>query len=135
MSYRKYGTLMASFGAVVLMLAADNAFARSGTAPRGAFAQMHPGFRHHHNRVPGTFFPGGGFYYGGPSGEVIADVPQPVSSDVNYTYKYDVPWDWAHRYPPAVVPSDRPYISSCSTESVTVPGRSGDRTVNVTRCY
>jgi hypothetical protein len=46
-----------------------------------------------------------------------------------------VPWDWAHRYPPNVAPSAKPYVSSCPTESVTVPGRGGDHTVNITRCY
>ena len=60
----------------------------------------------------------------------------PASNDVHYTYKYDVPWDWAHRYPPNVVPSDRPYVSSCPTEIVKVPDNNGqEQTVNITRCY
>jgi hypothetical protein len=55
---------------------------------------------------------------------------------MHYTYTYDVPWDWAHRFPPAVAPSDRPYVSSCPAESVTVTGRGGkEQTVNVIRCY
>jgi hypothetical protein len=61
----------------------------------------------------------------------------PFSTDVNYTYttKQDVPWDWAHRFPPMVAPSNRPYVPGCSSEPVTVPGSSGDHTVNVIRCY
>ena len=66
---------------------------------------------------------------------IIYAYPAPASNDVRYPYTQDVPWDWAHRYPPAVVPSDRPYVSSCPTESVTVPGRDGDRTINIIRCY
>ena len=61
--------------------------------------------------------------------------PPPQSGDVHYTTTYDVPWDWAHRFPPAVAPSDRPYVPSCPTETVTVPGRNGQQTVNVTRCF
>jgi len=58
------------------------------------------------------------------------------SPATRYTYTYDVPWDWTHRFPPNVVPSDRPYVPSCPTEQVTVPGRGGaEHTVNITRCY
>lgn len=139
MTYRKYGALVASVSVAALMLASSTeTFARSGTMPRGAFASshpVHPAFRHHHARVPGTFWwPGTGGYFNSPSGEPVAGIA-PASNDVRYTYTEDVPWDWAHRYPPAVTPSDRPYVSSCPTETVTVPGRGGDRTINVTRCY
>lgn len=138
-----YGALIASLSAVALMLAANEASARSGSA-RGAFASMHPrppvahAFRHHHHRgnFVGTFWPGIGDFSYGPNGEPLVDATPPASGDVRYTYTYDVPWDWAHRYPPNVVPSDRPYVPSCSTESVTVPGRySQEQTVNVMRCY
>ena len=95
-------------------------------------------FRHHNNarNTFGAFWPAvGGFYdgaaYGG--GNPVIDVGQP--NNIHYTYTYDVPWDWAHRYPPAVAPSDRAYAPSCTTESVIVPGRGGEHTVNVTRCY
>jgi hypothetical protein len=138
MAYRVFATLVASVGAAALALGCSTeTFARSGAAARGAFTSPHPAFRHFHGRVPGTFWPvTGGYDYGyGPSGEPIVEAAPPASSDVRYSYTYDVPWDWAHRYPPAVVPSDRPYVSSCPTESVTVPGRGGDRTVNITRCY
>ena len=87
----------------------------------------------------GFFYGPGGYFYGpgdyGTGGEPMPEVNQPMSGDVRYTYSYDVPWDWAHRFPPAVTPSDRPYVSSCPVEAVTVPGRNGERTVNVIRCY
>jgi len=129
------------------MLAANEAFAQSaGTGGRGAVAHAaigspraisRPPFVGHHRRpIAGSFWPStGGFFYGPPGGEAMPNGNQSISGDIKYTYSYDVPWDWAHRYPPAVALSDRPYVSSCPVESVTVPGRSGDRTVNVMRCY
>jgi len=136
------GALIASLGVVAFVLAPNEAFARSGGA-RGAFASTHPisrptaahAFRHH--RGNNVFWPGiGGDYYG-PDVAPVGEVPgPPTSSDVHYTYTYDVPWDWAHRFPPAVAPSDRPYVPGCSAEAVTVPGHDGqEQTVNVTRCY
>jgi hypothetical protein len=100
-------------------------------------APMARSFRHHRRNHVGTFLPAVGGFFDGPSnGEPMLDVPQAVSGDMHYTYTYDVPWDWAHRYPPAVTPSERPYVSSCPTEAVTVPGRGGGvQTVNVMRCY
>lgn len=94
------------------------------------------GFGHHRRHSAGTYWPGGGgYYYSPPSGETVIAAPEPATRDIRYTYTYDVPWDWAHRYPPNVIPSDRPYVSSCSSEPVTVPGRNGQRTINITRCY
>jgi hypothetical protein len=151
MAYRVFRTFFigAGLAGAALMISADLASARSGggaapvAAGRGgaasAHAMMRPhgigGFRHR-GRFGGGFpyWPGYDGYGNGPSGEPLAEVPQP-SNDVRYTYTYDVPWDWAHRYPPNVVPSDKPYVSSCPTESVTVPGHGGDHTVNITRCY
>jgi hypothetical protein len=146
MTNRMYRALIASLSLVALTLVANEASAdRAGSAApaRGAFASVpRPpvahSFRHHrgHRFFGGAFWPGDGFY-GPVDGEPIANVPpQPQSNDVNYTYKYDVPWDWAHRFPPNVTPSDRPYVSSCPAETVTVPGHDGlDHTVNITRCY
>ena len=136
MAYRTYGALIASLGVAALLLASSTAtHARSGTAPHGTFSAHHPAFRHH-VRVPGIVLPdAGGYYDGAADVPFAAAVPAPASNDVRYTYTQDVPWDWAHRFPPAVVPSDRPYVSSCPTESVTVPGRDGDRTINIIRCY
>jgi hypothetical protein len=148
MAYRMYCAFIASVSAVALMLATNETFARSGVAP-GGFSSARPiprasavrSFRHHPRHNIGTYWPGAGGYDYGPSNDerladVLPDVTQPMSRDIRYTTTYDVPWDWAHRYPPNVVPSDRPYVSSCSSEAVTVPGRSGEeKTINITRCY
>jgi hypothetical protein len=142
MTSRRVGALTASLSAVALMLAANESFAGTA-ASRGGATAMHsfsnpsvaPSFRHHRRNKLGTFWPGGDFSYG-PNGELSGGVGQPASGDVHYTHTYDVPWDWAHRYPPAVAPSDRPYVSSCPAEAVTVPGHGGeDRTVTIMRCY
>ncbi|TMJ51831.1 MAG: hypothetical protein E6G85_13695 [Alphaproteobacteria bacterium] len=143
MTHRMYGTFIASLSAAALMLAANETFARSGGAVHGAFASTHAishrplarSLRHHGRNNLGTFWPGVEDYsYGPSSGEPLADGTQPASGDVRYTY--DVPWDWAHRYPPIVTPSDRPYVSSCPSEAVTVPRRNGqEQTVNIIRCY
>ena len=145
MTYKMYGALIASLSAVTLMLAANETFARSGAGPRAGFASTHAmsrppfaqPFRHHRRNNVGTFWPGtGGFFYNPSTGEPIIDATQPPSGDVRYTYTYDVPWDWAHRYPPNVIPSDRPYVPSCPAETVTVPGHGGqEQTVSIMRCY
>jgi hypothetical protein len=149
MKHRSYGALVASVGAVALLLAANEAFAGSGGASRAGFAPTHSSahsasrpfvsrsFRHHRRNTVGAFWPGDGGIHYGPNGEPVMDaVPPAASNDVRYTSTYDVPWDWAHRFPPNVAPSDRPYVLSCPSESVTVPGRGGtEQTVNVMRCY
>ena len=92
------------------------------------------GLRHHHRpQGEGGFVWGdGGYSYGG--GDAIEGAP--LTGDVRNSNAGEIPWDWAHRYPPAVLPSDRPYVSSCGSESVTVPdGRGGNGQVNVIRCY
>jgi hypothetical protein len=140
MTCKMCAALIASVGAVTLVLATKEAFAEG---PRAAFASTRSmphsaaahGLRHHNRRGQGAFWPGDFDY--GPSGEPLGELaPPPASGDVHYTYTHDVPWDWAHRYPPMVTPSDRPYVPGCTAESVTVPGRDGkEQTVNVTRCY
>jgi hypothetical protein len=139
-----YGAVIASLSAVALIIAADQALARAGAGARGGSASAHAvsnpsfarSFRNTRRNHVGGFWPGGGFFYEPSNGEPIAGAAQPVSGDIHYTYTYDVPWDWAHRYPPAVAPSDRPYVPSCGAETVTVPGRDGgERTINVVRCY
>jgi hypothetical protein len=146
MTYKMYGALVASVGVVALVLAGDEALAGSQAGPRATPAAAHSmshrsfarSFRHHRRNDAGFFWPGDGFYDDEPSGgEPGADIPPPASGgDVHYTYKYDVPWDWAHRYPPSVTPSDRPYVPSCPAENVTVPGHDGkEQTVSITRCY
>jgi hypothetical protein len=144
MAYKVYGALVASLGAIALLFAAGETIARPATAHGAGFAPTHSISRPHlaqslrhrgRNRV-GAFWPGVGGFYDGPDGAPMVDATPPASGDVHYTYTQDVPWDWAHRYPPAVAPSDRPYVSSCPAESVTVPGRDGkDQVINITRCY
>ena len=142
MTYRMHWALLASLSAAALMLAANETFARSGAAPGGGVPSAHPifrpsaahSFRHHRRNFVGG--PVGGYYYAPSNGESIADVTQPEARDIRYTYTYDVPWDWAHRYPPAVIPSERPYVPSCPAETVMVPGRDGkDQAVSIMRCY
>jgi hypothetical protein len=138
-----YGAFIASLSIVALMLAANETFARSGAAQRGGFTSTHSisrpsvahSLRHHRRNNVGTLWPAVGDYFYGPSnGEPMVDVTQPTSGDIPYAY--DVPWDWAHRYPPAVIPSDRPYVPSCPAETVTVPGVGGkEQTVSIMRCY
>ncbi len=153
MAYRIYGALIASVSAAALMLVSNETFARGGgvaaAAPHAGFVAPHPvfrpnfhpnvarAFRHHRGRNFGAFWwPGADDFYGTPYSEPLGEVTPPASTDIRYTYTYDVPWDWAHRFPPNVTPSDRPYVSSCPSETVTVPGRGGtEQTVNVMRCY
>ncbi|SFJ98548.1 hypothetical protein SAMN05216525_14624 [Bradyrhizobium sp. Gha] len=149
MMSRSHGALLASFSAAALLLGAGESFARpGGVAPHGVAAvrsgaMAHPPigpgarFRGRNFSNPWVYWPGGGGFFndGAAYSEPFADAG-PITNDVRYTYTYDVPWDWAHRFPPNVVPSDRPYVSSCPTEQVTVPGRGGaEHTVNITRCY
>jgi hypothetical protein len=138
-----YGAFVASVGVVALVLATTETFARSGAAHSGGFSSTRSmsrsplahAFRHHRRHDFGGFWPAGGYFDEPSNGEPMADIPPP-SRDTHYTYTYDVPWDWAHRFPPAVAPSDRPYVSSCPTETVTLAGRGGvEQTVNVIRCY
>lgn len=165
MAYRMYRASTACLCVVALMVAASEASAGSGSALRGGVTSMHSisrpaishpaishpsishssishasgarSFRNHRRDFVGAVWPAfGDFYYGPSNGEPLVDGAPPASGDMHYTYTYDVPWDWAHRYPPAVTPSDRPYVSSCPAQDVTVPGRDGsERTVSITRCY
>jgi hypothetical protein len=138
-----YGALIASLSAVVLMFGASETSARSGAAHNGGFRSAHSmsrpamahSLRHHRRNNAQAFWPGvGGSFYEPSNGEPLVDVTQPGSGDIRSTY--DIPWDWAHRYPPAVMPSDRPYVPSCPSETVTVPGRHGaPQTVSIMRCY
>ncbi|MFT4121222.1 hypothetical protein [Bradyrhizobium sp.] len=148
MMSKSQGALLASLSAAALLLASNDSFARPGgatahgltAAPPAAAARppIGPGARFRGRNNPWVYWPGGGgfFYDGATYSQPFVDAGQPLSNDVRYTYTYDVPWDWTHRFPPNVVPSDRPYVPSCPTEQVTVPGRNGaDHTVNIMRCY
>jgi hypothetical protein len=146
MTHRMHGALIASLSLLALSFATESS-ARSGTAAvaappaahvRGPAVRAGAPFRHHHrgSRI-GAFWPAGGGYYD-PSvgGSAPVDVVQPEARDQRYTYTYDVPWDWAHRYPPNVIPSDRAYVTECPVQPVTVAGKGGrEQTVNIIRCY
>jgi hypothetical protein len=134
-----YGALIASVSVAALLLATNQTFARSGAGHGGvasARSISRPGALLHHRRNnAAVFWPTDG-YYEPSNGEPIGDVAPPASRDVHYTYTYDVPWDWAHRLPPAGAASEHPHVSSCPTETVKVAGRGGgEQTINVIRCY
>ncbi len=142
MTRNMYGALAASLGVLALAFDPNPAAAGSAVGARAAFAAPHPpvagAFRHFRRHAGAfTYWPGYDDYgYEPPYGEPSGGVVPPGSNDVHYTYTYDVPWDWAHRYPPMVSPSDHPYVPGCHAESVTVPGRDGaEHIINVTRCY
>lgn len=142
-----YGAMLASLSAAALLLSLSDGSAQPGgaaphglsAAPSGAIARppIAPGARFHRRNNPFVYWPGGGFFRDSAGySQPFVDAAQSLSADVRYTYTYDVPWDWTHRFPPNVVPSDRPYVPSCPTEQVRVPGRGGsEHTVNITRCY
>jgi hypothetical protein len=154
MMYKVCAASILSLG-VALTLASSQAFGGSGVAHGGVSAATHSPFHrsfarlpnHRNGRNPGTFFPADAGFFWGPSDDqpnVEATQPPsgPISGDVNYTYKYDVPWDWAHRYPPSFFASPpRPpsppvaYVPGCPAQAVTVPGKDGkDQTVAIVRC-
>jgi hypothetical protein len=140
---------------VALALASNQALGQSVGAARGGSAAsthstFHPSLtRSPHHRIARNgrvFFPtNGGFFFGPSNGVPNVELAQPagsISGDFNYTYKYDFPWDWAHRYPPSLFasPPEPPappvaYQPGCAAQSVTVPGADGkDQTINMVRC-
>lgn len=145
--------LIATLGGLALVFPTGETFAGSGAA-RGTSFSAHsashpaiarPFFGRHGGHRGNTFLPGvvvDGDYgltgnYGSPYGEPGAEITPP-SADVHYTYTYDVPWDAVHRFPPNVVPSNRPYVSDCTSQTVTVPRQDGaeeSANINVIRCY
>jgi hypothetical protein len=145
MTSKIHWALVASLSAATLVVATNATSARSGGAARGAATAPHPitapAIARRHHRIGGfggAFWPGDFGNYGGTDGGPYAEVPmtQPTYEGPRYTCTYDMPWDWAHRCPPAVAPSAKPYAPSCPTEVMKFPGRDGtEQTVNVTRCY
>jgi hypothetical protein len=148
MAYKTYWLVLASVSATLALLSTD-VLAQAKAAQPGAMLSLastarpvarplaaRP-FRHHsRNNIPGFWPAVGDTVYNAPNGQAVPAYPPQTSADVHYTYTYDVPWDWAHRYPPNVAPSDRAYVPSCSVAPVIVPGRSGQgHAVNITRCY
>lgn len=147
MAYRMHTALIASLGAVALTFGTGETFAGSGAAPAAAAARgaVHApvarSFGHHRGNRGQVFWPGfddSSYGYGGYGGYGNAPVgfTQPASQEQRYSYIQDVPWDWAHRFPPNVNPSDRPYVSECPEQTISVPGHGGaEQTVNIMRCY
>ena len=145
MAYRMYGALIGPLSVAVLMLAANDSFAQGGArrAPRGnslaAFGSASAGGRASQAKPSGGVLAGNRrrlLWAVATAKPMAADINQSITGDIRYTYTQDVPWDWPHRFPPMVAPSDRPYVQSCAAEAVTVPGRNGaERTVNIMRCY
>jgi hypothetical protein len=143
MKSRMYGVLTASLGAIALMLAANETFAASrGGSHGGSHLTSHRlagHFRHHRGQQQqGAFiWPGDVDDYGyAPNGAAVLNGTQPLPGDIGSSNASDIPWDWAHHYPPMITPSGRPYVSSCGAETVTVPdGRGGNGQVNIVRCY
>jgi hypothetical protein len=144
-----YAAVIVSVSAVALVCAVDKTFAGathagvSSAHPHSHFRSHAPFARHFRHRrfdnnnnfIGGVFWPDSGFS-GAPTGGPGLDLTQPIPNDFRNTNAFDIPWDWAHRYPPMVTPSDKPYVTTCPTETVTVPGRfGGDQTINITRCY
>ncbi len=134
MKARTYGILIASVGAIALTVATSETFAASRGGHSASRHIAAHSFRHH-QRSQGGFVWGDDGYYYGPTGDAALE-GAPLSGEVRNSNASDIPWDWAHRYPPIVMPSARPYVSTCGTEAVTVPdGHGGTGQVNVTRCY
>ena len=138
MKVRIYGMLLASVGAIVFTLGANESFAASRGGGVSAHSTSHRSaphsLRHHHRSQDGFVWGDGGYFYG-PTADAPLD-GAPLTGEVRNSNASDIPWDWAHRYPPIVTPSARPYVSSCGAETVTVPdGRGGTVQVNITRCY
>ncbi|SHN68114.1 hypothetical protein [Bradyrhizobium erythrophlei] len=137
MKTRMYGTLLASVGAIVLTVTANESFAASRGGGASAHSTSHRSAAHrfHHHRSQDGFVWGDDGYFYGPTADTPLD-GAPLTGEVRNSNASDIPWDWAHRYPPVVTPSGRPYVSSCGAETVTVPdGRGGTGQVNITRCY
>jgi hypothetical protein len=157
MMYKLYAAFLMSLG-IALALASSQAFGGSRAVRSGVSASMHStafhrsfARSHRFGRHRGDFFPGD-FFWGGPygdqfNGEVAPPISGPIgptSNELNYTYKQDIPWDWAHRFPPgyfgSTPESSSPapavaYVPGCAKQTVTVPGADGkDQTVNVVRC-
>ena len=147
---------------VTLALASNQAFGQSGAALGGRAASTHStshpsitrslhhqnrsAMLHHRNRRNIQPFFNGGFccetLNGVPNTEV-AQPPGSMSGDFHYTFKNEVPWDWAHSLPPnffGAAPADSPapavsYAPGCRTQTVTAPGTDGkDQTINMVRC-
>ena len=141
MTYKMYGALIGCLGTMALVFAPSETFAKAGPGHSISHPSSGHFFRHHRRNNLGNnlgaFWPGYGDYSFAPFAEPAISGGQPVSGEVRGTCTYDIPWDWAHRCPPAVNPSERPYTPSCPEETLTFPGGyyGTEKTVNIIRCY
>lgn len=140
MKSRMFGMLIASLGAMSVVLVANESFATSRARASSHMTSHRAAahfFRHHHRPDAAVAWPGFDDSFYAPTGQPTLDgVPPQASGGAPNANTNEIPWDWPHRYPPVVMPSARPYVSSCAAETVTVPdGRGGQGQVNVTRCY
>jgi hypothetical protein len=126
--------LIVSLSAAAFVLMSGETFAAS----RGAHLSSHRFAAHslrHHHRQQGAFIWGDDGYFYGPTGDSVVE-GAPLTGDARNSNASDIPWDWVHRYPPAITPSGRPYVSTCGAEAVTVPNSGGGTgQVNIVRCY
>ena len=106
MTYKS--TLIASFGAVALVLAAGATSADPGAGRGAGLAPARPAFPafpRHHQRG-GGFFPG--VVYGATNEvrePVVEAAPSVTRSDeLRYTCVLDIPWDYVHRCPQFTTP-------------------------------
>ena len=106
MMYKAYAAFLMCLG-VALTIASNQAFGGARVVHGGVSASphsttFHRSFArlHHRGRHRRDFFPGSFFW--GPYDQPNLDIPPPISgpasNDVTYTYKMDIPWDWAHRF-------------------------------------
>jgi hypothetical protein len=155
MMYKLYAAFLMCLG-VALTVASSQASGGARAGHGGVSASMHSTTfhrsfarsHHHGRRNRGAFFPGSFFWgpYDQPNGDfappISGPISGPTSNDIDYTYKVDIPWDWAHRFPPGFFGSTPErssppvaYVPGCAKQTVTVPGADGkDQTVNVVRC-
>ena len=146
---------------MALVLASNQAFGQSGAALGGRAASTHStshpsitrslhhqnrsAMLHHRNRRNIQPFFNGGFCCDSLNGLPGVDfAPAPaMTGDFHYTFKNEVPWDWAHSLPPnffGAAPADFPapvvsFAPGCRTQTVTAPGADGkDQTINMLRC-
>ena len=150
MTYKKYLLTISSLGLALTLAssASSGTIGSSGGARGGKSASTHSTFQRsvantlQRRRESNTgFWPtGSGFFYGSSNSEPKADVAPSISGDVHYSYTYEPLWDAAHRYPPAVSPSEpivvRSYAPGCPTQTVTIPmGDGKEQSINIVRCY
>ena len=146
MAYKMYAAFIASLS-IALTFASNETFGASGTVNGGTSASTHSTFHpsgarplpHHIGRHTGALWPAAGGLFSGPAnGEPEVDVTEPMSGDVHYTCTYDIPWDWVHRCPSFVSPSERvvtPHEPGCPAQTVTIPmGDGKEKTVTIVRC-